>query len=289
MNDDNQPLILVSFQQESPSRLLIHFLVSKGIDVSYQFLKTDIGHAVVLNNATQKDEAIELVKAFLSESDHRKFQQEAWESGQSVRLRSDHQFDWLKVKGGLFSVPFTSLILCVCIVVYLSSIMGWHWFIFSHLQMLPLSVLAESGQWWRLLGPALFHFTALHIIFNLLWWWTLGQQIERTLGTSSLLLIFCVTAIIPNILQSWVSGPNFGGLSGVVYGLFGFVWWLGWLKPKWGLGLPKSVIGFMLVWLVLGYADVLWVTVANTAHTAGLVSGCLLALLWSQLKPVNPT
>jgi len=29
--------------------------------------------------------------------------------------------------------------------------------------------------------------------------------------------------------------------------------------------------------LVLGYADILWVNMANAAHTAGLISGCLLA------------
>jgi GlpG protein len=33
----------------------------------------------------------------------------------------------------------------------------------------------------------------------------------------------------------------------------------------------------MLVWLVLGYADILWVNMANAAHTAGLITGCLMA------------
>jgi len=28
---------------------------------------------------------------------------------------------------------------------------------------------------------------------------------------------------------------------------------------------------------VLGYTDVLWVNMANTAHTVGLISGCLIA------------
>ena len=41
-----------------------------------------------------------------------------------------------------------------------------------------------------------------------------------------------------------------------------------------------GIVGFMLVWLIIGYSGVLWVEVANTAHTVGLISGCLLALLY---------
>jgi GlpG protein len=121
-----------------------------------------------------------------------------------------------------------------------------------------------------------------------LWWWTLGKQIESVFGFSGLLIIFCITAIIPNVIQYWISGPNFGGLSGVVYGLVGFVWWIGWLRPNWGLWLPKPMIGFMLVWLVLGYTDILWVSVANSAHTSGLISGCVLAFIWSRFGSANP-
>lgn len=153
--------------------------------------------------------------------------------------------------------------------------------------MQPFSVLAQNHEWWRLLGPAFIHFSALHIIFNLLWWGMLGAKIERTLGISMLLIVFLVSATISNAAQALFSDPVqgnlflFGGLSGVVYAVMGFVWWLGWLRPSWGLSLPNSIVGFMLVWLVIGYADILWVSMANAAHTAGLISGCLLAAILS--------
>ena len=111
----------------------------------------------------------------------------------------------------------------------------------------------------------------------------LGAKIERTLGISMLLIVFLVSATVSNAAQALFSDPVqgnlflFGGLSGVVYAVMGFVWWLGWLRPIWGLSLPNSIVGFMLVWLVLGYAHILWVNMANAAHTAGLISGCLLA------------
>lgn len=56
--------------------------------------------------------------------------------------------------------------------------------------------------------------------------------------------------------------------------------WVG-TNPNGGFKVQPQIVGFMLVWLVIGYADVLFVSMANTAHTLGLVSGCLLALLWS--------
>jgi GlpG protein len=82
-----------------------------------------------------------------------------------------------------------------------------------------------------------------------------------------------------NVGQFLVDGPYFGGLSGVVYGLVGYVWWLGWLMPEKGLTLSKSIIGFMLFWLLLGYTTILPFNIANTAHLLGLISGCCLAYI----------
>ena len=80
-----------------------------------------------------------------------------------------------------------------------------------------------------------------------------------------------------------VPGINFGGLAGVVYGLLGFYWILGWLRPHWGFVLNKGVIGFMLAWLALGYVDILPVNMANTAHTLGLLTGMIWAVVFAQL------
>ncbi|RUO41896.1 rhomboid family intramembrane serine protease GlpG [Pseudidiomarina aestuarii] len=128
-------------------------------------------------------------------------------------------------------------------------------------------------QPWRLVTPALLHFSLLHILFNVFWWWYLGGRFEKLYGSVWLVLALLVTAIISNVSQFLVSGPYFGGLSGVVYGLFGCAVVLAWQRPSHPLFLPPGLIGFMLVWLVLGYTDLLWVNVANTAHTAGLIAG----------------
>lgn len=137
---------------------------------------------------------------------------------------------------------------------------------------------------WRFITPVILHFSLMHLVFNVFWWWYLGGRIETHLGTSWLFAILLFSGVTANVVQHLVSGPNFGGLSGVVYGLLGFCWLYsaGRRTPLW---LPPGLIIFMVGWLVLGYTDVLWVNIANEAHLAGLLSGCLCGLLVRQLNP----
>lgn len=131
------------------------------------------------------------------------------------------------------------------------------------------------NQPWRLLTPALLHMSATHLFFNLFWWWYLGGRIELTLGGRTLLVLFVVTGISANLLQWYTTGPLFGGLSGVVYGLFGFCAVYGWGRFS-ALNLPPALLVFMIGWLLLGYTGLLWVDMANDAHLMGLISGLLL-------------
>ena len=64
-----------------------------------------------------------------------------------------------------------------------------------------------------------------------------------------------------------------------MYGLFGYFWLAGRLNPGQGLHISNGLAGFMLLWLLLGFFDLLWVSMANWAHLGGLVTG----LLWAWL------
>lgn len=273
---------LIAFNQQSPAHLLANYLTSQGISASV--VQDEKEFVVVLDDAVHLDRAKRIAEDFLTNPTHPKYQQAAWDSGKNVQLApSGSGFSMGNIIEDAIKAPFTSIVFLLCVAVYVLSLLGLFAPIAQHLLMQPFSVLSENHEWWRLLGPAFIHFSALHIIFNLLWWGMLGAKIERTLGVSMLLIVFLVSAAISNAAQALFSEPVqanlylFGGLSGVVYAVMGFVWWLGWLRPSWGLSLPNSIVGFMLVWLVLGYADILWVNMANAAHTAGLISGCLLA------------
>ncbi|MFC3095410.1 rhomboid family intramembrane serine protease GlpG [Alteromonas sediminis] len=274
---------LVGFASQPTALLLANYLRKQGIAVE---VNEDASGTFVLHlvDSAQADKAMAITQEFVSAPTHPKYQQAAWDSSEQVSLVKSGASAIAFNPKQLLGVPFTSLVLLTCAAIYLLSLFGGFEFFANALMITPFSQLTESGQWWRLVGPALIHFSALHIVFNLLWWWILGAPIENKFGTSFLVIFMLITATVSNVAQLVVSGPNFGGLSGVVYALMGFVWWVGWLKPQWGLSLPKHLVGFMLVWLVLGFADVLWVSMANTAHTAGLVSGCLFALLLTKLS-----
>jgi GlpG protein len=269
---------LLAFGQERVARLLVNYLQSQHIQAEYFSQPGEYPHAVKLLDVLQLQLAEQIAQEFLTNPQDKKYQQAAWQSGQSVELNKSSTFSAQTFWQNLRQSPFTSLILAICIVAYGLQSIGINQ-TYDWLKIQPLSELLENSQWWRILGPAFIHLSMLHIVFNLLWWWMLGQQIERKFGVSSLLLLFIFSAVLSNIGQLLVSGPNFGGLSGVVYALVGCVWWLGWLRPDWGIGLPKPMIGFLLVWLLIGYADVLWISMANTAHTVGLISGCVFAWL----------
>jgi GlpG protein len=246
-------------------------------------------HGVELLEAQHWQNAKNIADEFIANPTALKYQEAAWQTGNTVTLPANSWFSVNVILNALRQSPFTSLVLVICLLTYTLALIGvsgpYEW-----LRILPLPTLIDNHQWWRLLGPAFIHFSTLHIVFNVLWWWMLGKQIEQTFGLSSLVLLFLFTAITSNVAQLLIDGPNFGGLSGVVYGLVGCVWWLGWLKPNWGIGFPKPIIIFLLLWLVVGFADILPMHMANTAHTTGLISGCLFALILSrfQLKKPSP-
>lgn len=148
-----------------------------------------------------------------------------------------------------------------------------------------------SGEIWCLLTPAWLHFGVLHIVFNALWVWLLGRVVECRFGVVIYVLLFSLTAITANVLQYGISGNvAFGGLSGVVYGLFGFVAVRQWLSKGAEYYLPKSLYGFMAAWLVLGFAGVIDLFIdggiANMAHAGGLLAGLILGGLSVFIHPL---
>ena len=82
----------------------------------------------------------------------------------------------------------------------------------------------KAGQIWRLISPIFIHYSPLHLLFNLFWIYDLGLMIETRRGTWRLLAIVLICALASNFGEFFweiPALPGFGGMSGVVYGLFG--------------------------------------------------------------------
>ena len=131
----------------------------------------------------------------------------------------------------------------------------------------------------RTLTPALLHFGAVHLVFNAMWLWHFGRMIESTQSSVLYLFVVFLIAFISNTTQYvWSMSANFGGLSGVVYGLLGYIWMCQTVNPASRLRLPPAMIGFMLVALVLMevFASA-WI--ATAAHAGGLVAGMVAGIV----------
>lgn len=147
----------------------------------------------------------------------------------------------------------------------------------NHLFSPGLMGTIESWQFWRFLTPTFLHFSELHLAFNVLWIWVVGSRIEFYHGRFTLLALVLFSGLISNFAQYLDAGPLFGGLSGVVFAFLGYAWLWDKTQPYRKIGLPPSIMGFLIVWLVLGYTGIFELlqlgAIANTAHLAGLIAG----------------
>jgi len=133
----------------------------------------------------------------------------------------------------------------------------------------------SGGQVWRLITPDFLHFSWSHLIFNSVMMWFLGSQIEWMDGRGRLLILFVVTSVVSNGFQYLVSGPLFGGLSGVVYGILAYCWLSQRRRPRFQF--PPALVTFALLWMVIGYTplpEMIGVgRMANEAHLGGFLAG----------------
>jgi GlpG protein len=140
-----------------------------------------------------------------------------------------------------------------------------------------------SGEVWRLFTPILVHGGWVHLLFNMMCLLGLGSMIEGRESTGKLGLLVIVLAAGSNLGQYVIAGPIFCGMSGVVYGLLGYVWTRGKFDPASGFLLHPHTVAMMLFWFFLCLASVVpgigeGITamvgmVANGCHAVGLAMG----------------
>ncbi len=175
-------------------------------------------------------------------------------------------------------IPFlTSVLIAICVAISLYSDFGKSTAALSKLFIAdPNSVGFHdilSGEVWRLLTPIFIHFGAMHILFNMMWLWDLGSTLERMKGRPFLIGFIVPVGIVSNVAQYAIGqSPFFGGMSGVVYGLLGYVWISGRRNPHLGFALDKRTAIFMAGWFVLCWTGLVG-PIANWAHSVGLVLG----------------
>lgn len=148
----------------------------------------------------------------------------------------------------------------------------------------------RRGELWRLVTPIFHHLNTVHLLFNMFALNDLGNLVEMRRGSRRLALLVLATAVVSNVAQfalpnlfslQPLHGPRVGlggGMSGVLYGLFGYAWMRGRYDVGSGLTLHPTSVNYMLVWLFICMTG--WLgPIGNTAHVAGLLFGMLCGIV----------
>lgn len=179
---------------------------------------------------------------------------------------------WLALQTGFGSTIPPELLIAVP---YVTVDGQEYWSLSKHLQ---------NGELWRLVTPIFLHFSPMHLLFNMMWTYDLGRRIEAQLGHWRFVLLVLVAAVLANLAQYFVTGPGFGGMSGVVYAWIGFAWVQWRYAGNMHLYLGPSGMFMAMAWLVLCFVGMLG-DIANWAHLVGLLVG--LAAGWVPIVGSN--
>ncbi|WP_404341152.1 rhomboid family intramembrane serine protease GlpG [Pseudoalteromonas mariniglutinosa] len=232
---------------------------------------TDSNTVIICISPEDFHQAQPLWQAFVENPHDQRYLQASWQVG-STDSALRYQGQSLNLIARFTALSWLNqAVSLVSVVIFVAFLLGGFETIYTAIQFNP----SQPLTWFT---PAIVHFSAVHLIFNLFWWMMLGDSIEKHSGKLTLIGLFLITALMSNWAQFLIVGPNFGGLSGVVYGLLGFCWVYSLLRPTQTPLVSNGIVGFMLIWLILGFADLLFVNMANWAHLAGLLSGMAYAV-----------
>ena len=157
----------------------------------------------------------------------------------------------------------------------------------------------RNGQLWRLVSPIFLHFGFLHLVFNMWMLHQLGGLVEARRGGGRFLLLVLGTAVASNLGQYYLGHPSlagglhlrpgpptFGGMSGVLYGLFGYAWMKSRFDPGLGILIHPNTVIILMAWFFICMAG--WAgPIGNAAHAVGLSTGLAVGyapVLWRKIR-----
>lgn len=246
--------------------------------IGHQVTEEDEGQVLWLADPRQRDEAAHLIEQW-----HRG--ELAERPAQAAKRQSPGML------GSAFTqAPLAAALVALCVVVFaLMALFGDR--VVAALTFVPVDAVSgrltvgtlgdslASGQIWRLVSPALMHFGWMHLVFNMLWLWYFGRQVEALQGPARLIILAVVAAFVSNLAQYATGTVLFGGMSGVDYALLGYVWLMSRRAPGSGFFVPQMLVVFMLAWMVFTMTDMASLfgfgNVANEAHLGGLLVGLI--------------
>jgi GlpG protein len=274
--------------EERTARAFADYLYVQGINSQLEHEKQD-GWGIWIADEDQIGHASGLLEEFRKNPNDAKYVKEGRGAEDLREREKKEQEEYRKrVKGsknlfrpmGAYGVgPLTFMMLIACLAIFA-------WSRFGDMERVRGLVITDfmggivdkslpevrHGEVWRLITPIFIHLGVWHILFNMLALMDFGSMVEGRQGTLQLLMLTVVIAVLSNLAQFYYQGPRFGGMSGVIYGLLGYIWIRGKMDPGSGLYLHRVTVIWALAWFFACVAHVI-PNAANGAHAAGLVVG----------------
>ena len=218
----------------------------------------------------------------------------AWQSGQlsveadgAAEATPDHSAGttlsrlWLELE----TAPWTATFLLTSVFISLLRYFYGDIAVMRAFAIASFTYMETHGEYWRIISPIFLHFTLVHLVFNMVLLWTFGRQIEQKQPLWVWLSLVLASAAAGNIAQLYASGPFFGGMSGVVFGLLGYCWLWTLLNKDGRYLMPHIFMAMMVGWMVLGMTPLPELMgigeMANAAHLVGWLAGLVMAVLIS--------
>ena len=275
------------------------YLYVQGIENQLDYEKA-AGWGIWINDEDKIAQATKLLEEFRADPKNSKY---GSEKEQAAKLRAKEEADQdayrkrLRNRRHLFRPltgygfgPLTFVLIAISVVVFVLTGFGT-----EHTRLMSLFITdytndgmyiswnaglheIRQGQIWRLITPIFIHYNVPHILFNMWILRDVGSMIEARQSSLHLLILTLAIAAASNFGQYYFGhhfhqgGPNFGGMSGVDYGLMGYIWIRGKFDPGSGLFLHPSSVTMMIVWFFACLAGFVG-NIANWAHGIGLLMG----------------
>lgn len=121
-----------------------------------------------------------------------------------------------------------------------------------------------AGEWWRVLATVFEHGSLLHLAFNMSVVWTLGQVLERSIGSARFALVCVITALGASAMTLFFAfdHPTVGA-SGMILG------WAGTMLPV----STKQGRRSLGIWLIQVVAISLLPGISWQGHLGGFLAG----------------
>lgn len=294
-----------SLESEQQAKSFGDYLLTKGIDVTIESASDQ--WAIWVYDEDQIEQSKSELNEYLNNPAAEKYQGVSQQADsireEKIKKAKENQSRQINVRE-TWNQPFTrrcpvtSLLIGISLVVFLLMQTGQYRtevlqalsirsFQVSGNQVLTTKdkklVQIRDGEVWRLVTPIFIHFSILHILFNCIMTYQLGGAIEVNRGSGRLLILVLLMAIPSNLAQFYWSGPGFGGLSGVVYGMFGYMWMKSKFDPQSPFIVPPNMVFILIGWFFLCMTGFMG-SIANMAHAVGLGTGMAIGVTSTILK-----